>query len=173
MTKLVFIHSLNNYSGSPKVLSVLVRQFVVRGYSVELITSGGAGFLSGIRGVKYTDNWYRWQGCKLLTVLFLVISQLRVFCLVLFRPRRNTIYYLNTVTTFGAALACRMSGKRFVYHIHENMCQRKPLYAFVSVTVKAFLFPVICNPYPSGLETVRLSITDWITNFVPRLILIS
>ena len=129
MTKLVFIHSLNNYSGSPKILSVLVRQFVARGYSVELITSGGAGFLSGIRGVKYTDNWYRWQGCKLLTVLFLVISQLRVFCLVLFRPRRNTIYYLNTVTTFGAALACRLSGKRFVYHIHENMCQRKPLYA--------------------------------------------
>lgn len=129
MTKLVFIHSLNNYSGSPKILSVLVRQFVARGYSVELITGGGAGFLSGIRGVKYTDNWYRWHGCKLLTVLFLVISQLRVFCLVLFRPRRNTIYYLNTVTTFGAALACRMSGKRFVYHIHENMCQRKPLYA--------------------------------------------
>ena len=151
MTKLVFIHSLNNYSGSPKILSVLVRQFVARGYSVELITGGGAGFLSGIRGVKYTDNWYRWHGCKLLTVLFLVISQLRVFCLVLFRPRRNTIYYLNTVTTFGAALA------PFI----------------VSVTVKAFLFPVICNPYPSGLETVRLFITDWIANFVLRLIIIS
>lgn len=129
MTKLVFIHSLNNYSGSPKILSVIIRQVVVQGYAAELITSRGEGFLSGIQGVSYTDNWYRWHGCKLLTALLLLISQLRVFCIVLFRPRRNTIYYLNTVTTSGAALACWLSGKRFVYHIHENMHQRKPLYA--------------------------------------------
>lgn len=129
MTDLVFIHSLNNFSGSPKVLSILIRQVVAQGHSVELITSGGEGFLSGIPGVKYTDNWYRWCGSRLLTAFLLFVSQLRVFCIVLFRPRRNRIYYLNTVTTSGAALACRLSGKRFVYHIHENMHQRKPLYA--------------------------------------------
>lgn len=129
MTDFIFIHSLNNFSGSPKVLAILIRQVVARGYSAELITSRGEGFLSGIPGVKYTDNWYRWCGSRLLTALLLGTSQLRVFCIVLFRRRQNTIYYLNTVTTSGAALACRLSGKQFVYHIHENMHQRKPLYA--------------------------------------------
>lgn len=70
MTDLVFIHSLNNFSGSPKVLSILIRQVVAQGHSVELITSGGEGFLSGIPGVKYTDNWYRWCGSRLLTAFY-------------------------------------------------------------------------------------------------------
>ncbi len=126
--KIVFIHSLNNFTGSPNVLSVVVRGFVERGYPVEVITSRGEGFLSGIEGVAYRYTCYRWTGKRMFTLLRLLLSQISLFFHLLFSPRKGTVYYINTIIPFGAALACRLSGKNFVYHIHENMRQGKTLY---------------------------------------------
>ncbi|GHT60112.1 hypothetical protein FACS18945_6250 [Bacteroidia bacterium] len=50
--KIVFIHSLNNFSGSPKVLATIVRALVGK-YEIDLVTSKTQGFLSDIEGIKY------------------------------------------------------------------------------------------------------------------------
>ena len=125
--KIVFIHSLNNYTGSPNVLSVIIRGLVQKGYEAELITSRGEGFLSGIRGVKYRYTCYRWSNHPLHTFASLIFSQTGLFFKVLFCSRRP-LYYINTIVPFGAILACWLTRKRYVIHVHENMQQEKPIY---------------------------------------------
>lgn len=127
--KIVFIHSLNNYTGSPNVLSVIINGFVTKGYNVELITSRGDGFLSNMEGVSYGYTNYQWSDYKILTLFWLMLSQIQLFFKILFYPKQNTLYYINTIVPFGAALACYISRKTFVYHVHENMQQKKPIYA--------------------------------------------
>lgn len=129
--KVVFIHSLNNYTGSPNVLAVVLRGFISRGYQVELHTSRTEGFLSGIPGVKYRYTLYHWSSNTIITLLFLILSQLQLFFRLIFKPSTNTLFYINTIVPFGAALACWLTGKNYVYHVHENMQQNKPLYSFL------------------------------------------
>jgi glycosyltransferase involved in cell wall biosynthesis len=126
--KIIFIHTLNNYTGSPKVLSIVIKEFVYKGYEIELITSKGEGFLSNIPGVKYHFTFYRWYDEIWKTALLLALSQTILFLRILFSKSKGVLYYLNTITPFGAALACKISAKNFVYHVHENMQQSKPVY---------------------------------------------
>lgn len=126
-SKIVFIHSLNNYTGSPNVLSVVIGGLLKKGYSAELITSRGDGFLSHIEPLKYRYTCYRWHDNKGVTLLLLLLSQLGLFLRIIAMPRRN-MYYINTIIPFGAILACKLTRKQFVIHVHENMMQRKPIY---------------------------------------------
>lgn len=134
---IIFIHSLNNYTGSPNALSVLVKSFTKKGYQIELITSGGEGFLSDIENVKYRYTSYRWSDNKLITLFLLLLSQLQVFFIVLFAPKESTIYYINTIVPFGAALACWFTGKKYIYHVHENMRQQKPIYHLFRIVYRS------------------------------------
>lgn len=132
--KIVFIHSLNNFTGSPNVLSVVIRGFIAKGYRVELFTSKGEGFLSNIPGVKYRYTCYQWLNNQWKTAMFLLLSQIEVFFKILFLANNDTIYYINTIIPFGAAWACKLSGKTFVYHVHENMQQEKAVYGIFRYT---------------------------------------
>ena len=136
ISKIVFIHSLNNFTGSPNVLSVVIKGFVAKGYQVDLITSRGEGFLSNIKGVNYHYTCYRWLDNKWKTAFLLFFSQIESFFVVLFSRGPEAVYYINTIIPFGAAWACRLANKRFVYHVHENMQQKKPLYALLRWTYK-------------------------------------
>lgn len=124
----IFIHSLNNYTGSPNALSVLIKNFAHKGYQMEVITSRGAGFLSDIPKVRYRYTCYQWSDNKLHTFFLLFFSQLQLFGMILFAPQSNRIYYINTIVPFGAALACWLTRKSYIYHVHENMQQRKFIY---------------------------------------------
>lgn len=126
--KIVFIHSLNNYTGSPNVLSVIIKGFVSKGYEVEVMTSKGAGFLSDIPRVSYHYTCYRWTSNKGVTFMLFLLSQLRLFFHLIFYNKKATLFYINTIIPFGAVLACWITGKQYVYHVHENMQQQKPLY---------------------------------------------
>jgi len=136
MKRIVFIHFLNNFSGSPNVLSLIVREFIKRGYKVDLLTSRGDGFLSDIKSVNYKYTCYRWCKSKFLTAFLLLCSQLYVFFRILLYSKNNTIFYINTITPIGAAWACKLTGKARVYHVHEDMQQDKPLYGLYRLTYK-------------------------------------
>ena len=125
---MVFIHSLNNYTGSPNILSVIIKGFVARGYDVELITSRSEGFLSNIEGVKYHYTCYRWTNSAIVTLFWLFFSQVELFFKVLFSLKQHKLYYINSIVPFGAAFACWLTRKNYVCHVHENMQQQKPIY---------------------------------------------
>jgi glycosyltransferase involved in cell wall biosynthesis len=127
MKEIVFIHLLNNFSGSPRVLATVICAMSGK-YKIDLITSQTDGFLSGIEGIKYINNYYKWTNSKFVTLFLFVISQFVLFFKVLFYKKQNTVFYINTIMPAGAALACKISGKEMIYHIHEDMFQKKSFY---------------------------------------------
>ena len=136
--RIICVHLLNDFSGSPLVFSQSVRALVEQGYTVDLYTSNTAseGFLSNIEGVNY--NWinYNWSSVKLLTLFKLILSQMVLFFKLLKYINKPALIYINTVLPFGAAIAAKVMGKKLIYHLHETSI--KPL------IWNKFLF-AICN----------------------------
>lgn len=121
MTRIFAFHLLNDYSGSPKVLSQLLKGWVKASYEVHLQTSSSTpGFLTDIPGVHHHDNRYRFYQSVPLRLFALVFSQLFTLATLLFRVRKNDLVYVNTILPFGAAIAGWARGARVIYHIHET-----------------------------------------------------
>lgn len=137
--RIIFIHFLNDFSGSPNMLSIIATEFVRRGYQVEIITNRDHGFLSDIGDAKYRFVHYKLHRNSIFTFLHFSLCQIELLYKILFNSNRDTIYYINTISPIGAALACRLSGKNIVYHSHENMKERKALYRLYRLVYK------ICN----------------------------
>lgn len=119
--RIIAVHLLNDFSGSPFVLRQSLEALVKKGYAVELLTAtpGESGFLSDIEGVTTYPVFYKWSPNKWMTLLLFLYSQLYLFCKVLFKARRSDIVYVNSLLPFGAALAAWIKGAKVLYHIHE------------------------------------------------------
>lgn len=134
--KIYAFHLLNDYSGSPKVLSQLIKGWTEHEIDVTVvICTGRKGFLSNIPGVKYVEYWYRWAANPFLRLINLVISQVIVVAKLLVVVKKNDLVYINTVLPFGAALLGKLKGCRIIYHIHET--SMKP------AVLKKFLFGIM------------------------------
>lgn len=134
--RVIAIHLLNDYSGSPKVLKQLLTGWAKRGVDLHLYTCNGReGFLSGLPHVKYHFYWYVFMKNPLLRLLFLTLSQFLLAGKLLFSLRKNDVVYINTVLPFGAAVAGKIRGNKVIYHVHET--SMKP------IVFKKFLFGVL------------------------------
>lgn len=136
MKRIILIHTLNNFSGSPKILAILATDLIEKGYSVTIITSKGPGFLSNIPGATYINNHYQWSPSKLKTLINFAFYQIWLFFKILGYKSHNTIFYINTITPIGAAWACKLTNKERIYHIHENMLLKKPLFNIYRTTYR-------------------------------------
>jgi len=131
-------HLLNDFSGSPRVLSLVVEGLIEKGYSVEIITSrGGKGFLSEIKDVSYSFVNYKISKNKLLWGLSLFYAQFQFFISSLARKRKEKeIIYINTILPFGAAIGAWLLNKRIIYHVHEFPAQGNMLHKFAAFVFK-------------------------------------
>lgn len=62
--KIVCFHVLNDYSGSPKVLEMVLSGLLSKGYSINLVTSKGNGALNNLQGKKnmiFYQYYYRFS----------------------------------------------------------------------------------------------------------------
>lgn len=135
MRKIVFITFLNDYSGSPKMLSIIVENFIKKKYQVEVITNRSNGHLSNIKAAKYSYVHYKYiKSNNILTSIYFILAQIELFFKVLFKKSANTIFYINTITPIGAVWACKLSKKKYIYHVHEDMNLKKSLYALYRFT---------------------------------------
>lgn len=116
--KILFVHLLNNYTGSPRVLSNFLMEYVKSHNETHLLTSKAQGCLSDLQNVHYHFNGYKWISNKLILAILLLISQIYQFLFVLFGKKYDCVY-INTILPFGAAFACKIRGFKTVYHIHE------------------------------------------------------
>lgn len=119
MKKIIFFHLYNDISGSPQVLSSVIRGIKSKGFDVELYTSHTDGFLSGIEGVKYHTFSYKWTTNRFLTFLRLIYAQLYMFIAACRYNRDEVVFYINTICPFAPALAGRLKNIPVVYHVHE------------------------------------------------------
>jgi len=135
--KIVAVHLLNDFSGSPMVLSQALIGLQKSGHEVVIHTAGGReGFLSDIDCKKEYFK-YKFFRNPLLRLAAFICSQLVVFTQLLKYRKENVVIYVNTLLPFGAALAGKIMGKKVVYHIHESYI--KP------VALKNFLKGVAAN----------------------------
>ncbi|AZE77573.1 glycosyltransferase [Pseudomonas synxantha] len=137
MKKIIFFHLLNDYSGSPKVLSQVIETVAKNGFDAELFLGGkgSAGFLSSVPCIKKRYIYKRYNN-KILTLLSYTFSQLVLFVKLLRYRKSSAVFYVNTLLPFGAALAGKLLGIQVFYHIHETSIRPKPLKIFLRWVVQ-------------------------------------
>ncbi|MBO0949647.1 glycosyltransferase family 4 protein [Fibrella forsythiae] len=119
--RLIAVHLLNDWSGSPLVFRQALEALSQTGYVVTLFTAtpSGKGFLTDIDGVTTEALRYTWHPVKVITLINYLLVQARLFCRLLFFLQSTDVVYINTLLPFGAALAGWVRGCRVVYHVHE------------------------------------------------------
>ena len=124
--KLIVFHTLNDYSGSPKMLATVIGGLISNGWSVDLYTSSErGGCLSGMYGVKFHEVFYKFTKNRIITSLRFIILQFRYFFISLnYKRDRDVIFYLNTILPFGAAIGAKLIHRKIIYHVHENPVRR-------------------------------------------------
>lgn len=126
MKRIVAIHLLNDYSGSPKVLMQLLKAWTKNGIDTHLFTSSGkTGFLSAISNVKNHFFWYRFSPNAMVRICNFFASQFLLMIKLLSFLKKQDIVYINTVLPFGAAIAGKIKGCKIIYHIHETSVKPK------------------------------------------------
>lgn len=134
--RVVAVHLLNDYSGSPKVLMQLVKGFVKNDIETHLYTCGSReGFLSNIPKVNHHFYWYRFVKNPIIRLVFLTLSQLFIGLKLIFFLKKTDVLYVNTVLPFGAGITGKVRGCKVIYHIHETSMKPKLL--------KDFLFGIV------------------------------
>ncbi|MCC5916109.1 MAG: glycosyltransferase family 4 protein [Cryomorphaceae bacterium] len=142
--RIIAAHLLNDFSGSPKVLSQLLRALPHHGFEVHLFTSGHQkGFLSDLEGIETHGHWYVFANNPWIRLVNFTISQLLLFFRLLFFLRKSDVVYVNTVLPFGAAWAGKLRGCRVIYHIHESTVKPKLLKWWLFFTVEITAMDII------------------------------
>ena len=121
--KIVAVHLLNNYTGSPLVLSHALKAFKDGGWEVYLHTNKGPGFLDNVEVHRVVSAWYVWHPNKYRRLIHFFLSQFLIFFSLLRYSRKPVIIYVNTLLPFGAGLAGWLMRKKVIYHIHETEFQ--------------------------------------------------
>jgi glycosyltransferase involved in cell wall biosynthesis len=117
---ILFLHLLNNYSGSPQVLSNYLKELIlIKKFKIYLLTSKTEGSLSNIPNIIYFNNHYKWSNNKLFLITRFLLSQIYIFFFVLFRTKNINILYINNILSFSAAIAGKLIRKKIIYHVHE------------------------------------------------------
>jgi glycosyltransferase involved in cell wall biosynthesis len=134
--RVIAVHLLNDYSGSPKVLMQLLKGWGKNNIETHLYTCGSReGFLSNIPKVNNHFYWYQFAKNPFIRLAFLVSSQFILAFKLLFFLKKSDVLYINTVLPFGAGIMGKIIGCKVIYHIHET--SMKPL------ILKHFLFAIV------------------------------
>lgn len=147
MKHIVCFHLFNDYSGSPKVLKMVLEDLLKKGYQVDLVSSKG-GVLDELLHYKnlYKHSYlYKFSNNTLFTMLRYCLVQFYTFFLS-FRWLfcKDVAFYINTLLPVGPALAGRMMGKRVVYHYHENAFVKGAFYKILATLMQKLAHKIIC-----------------------------
>ncbi|WP_418305923.1 glycosyltransferase family 4 protein [Phocaeicola sp.] len=145
--RIICFHLFNDYSGSPKVLNMVLKGLLCKGESIKLVTSRGGVLdeLSAYSNLKRYAYSYRFSTNPVVTMLRYGLVQLYTFFFA-FRYifRKNTVFYINTLLPIGPALAGRLMGKRVVYHYHENAFAKGAFYKALAWGMQKLAHEIIC-----------------------------
>lgn len=147
MKHIVCFHLFNDYSGSPKVLKMVLEGMLRKGYQIDLVSSRGGVLdeLTHYPNLKKHSYPYRFSSNGVVTMLRYCMIQLYTFLLA-FRWlfHKDVVFYVNTLLPAGPALAGRLMGKRVVYHYHENAFVKGGFYKLLAGIMQKLAHEIIC-----------------------------
>lgn len=170
--RIIAVHLLNDFSGSPLVFREAISAYAAKGYEVILYTASpsGKGFLSHLPGVENRSLPYRWYSNKWLTLFSFLLVQGLLFFRLLFTCRKDDIVYINTLLPFGAALAAACRGARVWYHVHEISLKPALLKKFLLLVAEYSARRVIfVSGYLSGQFSFKRPASEVIYNKLPAI----
>jgi len=148
MKRIVCFHLYNDYSGSPKVLSMVLKGLLEKGCRVDLVTSQHGGALDALERmleVKVHRYRYTFSDCTVLTMVCYVWVQLLTFFWALrWLFVKDAVFYINTILPVGPAIAGKLMGKRVVYHYHENAFAKGTFYKILAAVMQWIADEIIC-----------------------------
>lgn len=148
MKKIVCFHLFNDFSGSPKVLRLVLERLAEENIEIDLITSKGNGALSGLeqyQQIHLFEYHYNFSRKPLTTVMRYLVIQFYIFFFSFrYLFSKNVVFYINTILPIGAAIAGRLMRKTVVYHYHENACTKGIFYQFLAVIMQLLASRIIC-----------------------------
>jgi len=166
--KTIFIHLLNDFSGSTKVLSDIVDFHKDRKMSFDLMYGkNGDGFLNH----KSKDKnlfFYRRSNIRLVTLIYYFVSQVILFFKMFKYYRINCVIYVNTMLSFGPALAGKIMGKDVIFHVHETSLKPEFLKIFLKFIIKCTAKKIIyVSQYLKEKEPIKNVTSRVIYNSLP------
>lgn len=147
MKRIVCFHLFNDYSGSPKVLKMVLEGMLEKGYQVDLVSSknGVLDELLHHEGLYKYSYPYRFSSSPMVTMMRYIFVQIYTFMLAFhWLFQKDTVFYINTLLPVGPALAGRIMGKRVVYHYHENAFVKGVFYKTLAHTMQKLADMIIC-----------------------------
>jgi L-malate glycosyltransferase len=129
--KIVAVHLLNDFSGSPLVFSQALQTLQKAGHPIVIHTSQGkSGFLDNVDAPKFyfPYQFYANSTWRLFAFLY---SQVYLFFQLMKYRKEEVIFYVNTLLPFGAALAAFCMRKKTFYHVHESYIKPALLKSFL------------------------------------------
>ena len=157
MKHIVCFHHFNDYSGSPKVLKMVLEGLLEMGYQVDLVTSSGGVLdeLKGMEGFRKHSYRYHFSMNPIVTMCRYAAVQVYAFWVALrWMFDKDVVFYINTLLPVGPALAGRLMGKRVVYHYHENAFIKSAFYKALAWMMQRLADEIICV---SGYQASFLS----------------
>ena len=144
---IVCFHLFNDYSGSPKVLNGVLKGLATNGHNIELYTSRGGVLdeLKGLENINIRQYDYRFARNILIRTLRYAWVQILISMFALrYTFRRDVVFYINTILPVGPALVGRLTGKKVLYHYHENAKAKSRFYRLLAWFMKWLAHEVIC-----------------------------
>lgn len=148
MKHIVCFHLFNDYSGSPKVLAMVLKGLLEKGCRVDLVTSQRGGALDALEGMpdmKIHRYRYTFSDNAVLTMVRYTWVQLLTFLWALrWLFAKDAVFYVNTILPVGPALAGRLMRKQVVYHYHENAFAKGSFYKMLAAIMQRIAHEIIC-----------------------------
>lgn len=147
MKHIICFHLLNDYSGSPKILTQVLKGLLKRGYQVDLISSIGGVLdeLNVYSNLKRHSYRYSFSNNALVTMLRYTAIQIYTFFYAFrYLFTKDCVFYINTLLPVGPALAGRIMGKRVIYHYHENAFAKGIFYKALAQIMQWLSHTIIC-----------------------------
>lgn len=145
--RIICFHLFNDYSGSPKVLNMVLKGMLYKGESIELITSKGGVLdeLNTYPNMKRHSYPYRFSINPIITIVRYSLVQLYTFFFA-FRYifRKDIVFYINTLLPVGPALVGWLIRKQVVYHYHENAFVKGAFYRILAFFMQKLAHEIIC-----------------------------
>ncbi|MDE6561732.1 MAG: glycosyltransferase family 4 protein [Muribaculaceae bacterium] len=157
--KLIAFHQLNDFSGSPKVLSMTINALLEDGYEIDLVTTEG-GCLDLIKSPNLKVHYfpYKFTSNKAATLFRSTLSQFHMFFYGL-RHGKGKKFLINTIMPIGGALAGKILGSEIFYHYHENAFYKGFYYKMKAKVMLALADRIFCvSKYQKGFLPQRPNI---------------
>lgn len=171
MKRLACFHLLNDFSGSPKVLKMVLDGLCTEDVDVDLYTSNTNGTLDELKGhknCKMHTYKYKFSNNSFVTfVRYSRIQMLTFFWSFRYVFSKDVVFYINTLLPIGPALAGRMMGKRVVYHYHENADIKGAFYKLLAAGMQKLAHEIICVSKHQSLFLKRKDLITLVPNALP------